>query len=776
MKNILFLSVFIFSINSFSQSNNKSSLVLSEIMKGNEYIGFQPENAYWSLDSRYIFFNWNPDKNPGNSLYAFSLESKKTAKVTKEFLLKNFEFDKKQKGFSFVYYILDGALVQYNSKDKSIAIVYQTTAQIHSLQRITNSENAYFISDNNLYCYNEKSKGIQQLTNFIQKENEIEQHDSTYLERQQVELFKYVRNENTKNAWDKKEEITLFQFPKEQFLGKEAIENIQLSNDAKFILFRLGQYDDGTETLIENHVTNDGFSKITSARPKVNENENHFKLGIYNRSKDTIQYVDFSILSDIRKKPLYLNDPKPFEKDRAIVINEAIFSKNGSTAVIDVRSQDNKDRWIVLLNCETGKITEIEKQHDEAWIGGPGISSWDYDYGTLGWLNNETIYFQSEETGYSHLYTLNVHSKKKNALTAGKWEVYSAELSKDASKFFISANKTHPGNRDFYHLSLKDHKLIPILSKDGFHEVSVSPDEKTLAVRYSFKNKPWEIYYCKNESASELIQITQSISKEFKNYSWITPEVITYKGSDGKDVYARVFKPTIENKNKSAVLFVHGAGYLQNAHNYWSYYCREYMFHNLLVDNGYTVIDVDYRASEGYGRDYRTAIYENMGGRDLEDYIDARSLLINQYGIDSNKIGIYGGSYGGFITLMGMLKTPGKFKCGAALRSVTDWAHYNHEYTNNILNTPETDPIAFKKSSPIYYANNLQGRLLMLHGMVDDNVQFQDIIRLSQRFIELGKTNWELAVFPIETHSFKESYSWTDEFRRIYELFEEELK
>ena len=200
------------------------------------------------------------------------------------------------------------------------------------------------------------------------------------------------------------------------------------------------------------------------------------------------------------------------------------------------------------------------------------------------------------------------------------------------------------------------------------------------------------------------------------------------------------------------------------------------MFHNLLVDNGYTVIDVDYRASEGYGRDYRTAIYENMGGRDLEDYIDARSLLINQFGIDSNKIGIYGGSYGGFITLMGMLKTPGKFKCGAALRSVTDWAHYNHEYTNNILNTPETDPIAFQKSSPIYYANNLQGRLLMLHGMVDDNVQFQDIVRLSQRFIELGKTNWELAVFPIEAHSFKENYSWADEFRRIYELFEEELK
>lgn len=125
---------------------------------------------------------------------------------------------------------------------------------------------------------------------------------------------------------------------------------------------------------------------------------------------------------------------------------------------------------------------------------------------------------------------------------------------------------------------------------------------------------------------------------------------------------------------------------------------------------------------------------------------------------------------------MALLTEPGQFKCGAALRSVTDWAHYNLEYTSNILNFPETDPEAYRRSSPIYFAENLQDQLLMLHGMVDDNVQFQDIVRLSQRFIELGKDNWELAVFPVEAHGFKESYSWLDEYRRILKLFEENLK
>ena len=150
--------------------------------------------------------------------------------------------------------------------------------------------------------------------------------------------------------------------------------------------------------------------------------------------------------------------------------------------------------------------------------------------------------------------------------------------------------------------------------------------------------------------------------------------------------------------------------------------------------------------------------------------------MINELGIDKDRIGIYGGSYGGFITLMALLTEPGKFKCGAALRSVTDWAHYNHEYTSNILNTPTSDSIAYMRSSPIYFADNLEDKLLMLHGIKDDNVQFQDVVRLSQRFIELGKDNWELAIFPLEPHSFKESSSWIDEYKRILKLFEDNLR
>src|SRR5258708_31520717 len=166
------------------------------------------------------------------------------------------------------------------------------------------------------------------------------------------------------------------------------------------------------------------------------------------------------------------------------------------------------------------------------------------------------------------------------------------------------------------------------------------------------------------------------------------------------------------------------------------------MFHHLLMSRGYTVLDIDYRGSRGYGRDWRTAIYRHMGGKDLEDNVDAARFLVNAHGVDPKRIGVYGGSYGGFITLMAMFTTPDVFAAGAALRPVTDWAAYNNGYTSNILNTPQKDEEAYRKSSPIYYAQHLKGALLIFHGMVDTNRFFQDTVRLGQRVIELRNANW----------------------------------
>ena len=246
------------------------------------------------------------------------------------------------------------------------------------------------------------------------------------------------------------------------------------------------------------------------------------------------------------------------------------------------------------------------------------------------------------------------------------------------------------------------------------------------------------------------------------------------------DVYARVYLPQGYDKTRAekypAVIFNHGAGYLQNAHYGFSGYFREFMFHNLLTQQGYVVMDMDFRGSKGYGRDWRTAVYRNMGYPEVEDNKDGVSWMVANTNVDVAKVGTYGGSYGGFLTFMALFTEPELFQAGAALRPVTDWAHYNAPYTSNILNTPDVDAIAYKRSSPIEHAQGLEKPLLIMSGVLDDNVFFQDSVRLVQRLIELEKPMFETAIYPVEPHGFKQPSSWLDEYRRIYKLFEQELK
>jgi dipeptidyl aminopeptidase/acylaminoacyl peptidase len=308
----------------------------------------------------------------------------------------------------------------------------------------------------------------------------------------------------------------------------------------------------------------------------------------------------------------------------------------------------------------------------------------------------------------------------------------------------------------------------------------VSPDDSTVGMIYSYVNKPPEVYLMGNHPGAAATQVTTSTSEEWRAGKWLEPELVTFKARDGVDVPARLYTPEMlggrRDRNAPGVIFVHGAGYLQNAHRYWSSYYREYMFHHLLASRGYVVLDVDYRGSAGYGRDWRTAIYRHMGGKDLDDIVDGARYLVEKQRVNPRRMGVYGGSYGGFITLMAMFTSPRTFAAGAALRPVTDWAHYNHPYTSNILNEPQSDAEAYRRSSPIYFADKLEGALLILHGMVDVNVHFQDSVRLAQRLIELRKENWELAAYPVEDHGFVKETSWADEYKRILKLFDTHLR
>lgn len=786
MKAILLPLLLINILVSFAQKANVSTLKIAEIMQGEGFIGNLPHSIKWMPDNS-VLFKRDGDNNRVDEHYLLDINTNEVKKLSASELAILPEYGySTQEETENKFYTTGPSLYQWDNEAPKPSLLGFDLKGYEEIYTVNNPDVVYYLKNHNLYSFSLKSPWLKQITNFKKgsekKEAQLSENES-YLKRQQEELFSVIvekeKRKQEKEAFKKGKNAD---HPLTIYIGKDYLHSITISPDERYVTFMLSDYPDNEQTHVDDHVTSSGRTTPINARPKIGREDPTHKLGIFDIEKNKVSYVSVENLEGIKNKPEYLQlyDQDKFvptyDKPKNVIFHGPYYSKEGR-AIIEVKSYDNKDRWIATMNLETADLTQVDHQHDQAWIGGPGISGWNEVPGNIGWLkDNKTVYFQSEESGYSHLYLYDIEKDKKVQLTHGKFEIHSTKLSKDGTKFFVSANKNHPGNREFYHLNIKSKKWTPILTKTGNYEVEVSPDEKYLAYRYSYKNQPWELYVMENKVEGTPQQITHSLNDKFISYKWREPDVTTFKASDGAEVYARVYHPKETDKNNAAVIFVHGAGYLQNAHNWWSGYYREYMFNNLLADNGYTVLDIDYRASKGYGREWRTGIYRHMGGKDLSDHVDGRKYLIDELGIDEEKIGVYGGSYGGFITIMALLNEPGKFQSGAAVRSVTDWAHYNHEYTSNILNTPVTDSIAFRQSSPIYFADQLEDKLLMLHGMVDDNVQYQDVVRLSQRFIELGKTNWDLIGYPVEPHGFKESSSWTDEYGRIFKLFQETLR
>jgi dipeptidyl aminopeptidase/acylaminoacyl peptidase len=263
---------------------------------------------------------------------------------------------------------------------------------------------------------------------------------------------------------------------------------------------------------------------------------------------------------------------------------------------------------------------------------------------------------------------------------------------------------------------------------------------------------------------------------------WNEPKFISFAAKDGTKIPAKIYLPAAFDKKKKypMVIFVHGAGYLQNVINGWNNYYREFMFNEMLTGKGYVVLDIDYRGSAGYGRGFRTDVYDYLGGLDYEDHLDAIDYTVKNYAVDEKRIGVYGGSYGGFMAEMLVMRAPEKIAAAAALRPVADWKNYyasSPVYTTERLGFPDKNPEGYKRSSPISYADKLQKPLLILHGLVDDNVPAQDSMQLVEKLIRLEKTPYFEAMFyPAENHGFARPTSWADEYARILVFFEKHLR
>ncbi|MGN8068389.1 prolyl oligopeptidase family serine peptidase [Mucilaginibacter sp. 22184] len=764
------------------------TLTVEKIMRDPKWIGTSPSNIRWSDDSKKIYFKWNPGHDDADALYAITtgtISPQKVSIAEQRGLTADGEWNK---GHTQKVFEKNGDLFIADIKTGKVTQLTNTEQREDDPVFSGNEQEIIFKQNNNLFALKLNGGRLKQLTNFVRspekkKDAETLNDQELWLKKQQLELFDIIKKEAKEDKLDSTQAAALEpQQLKELITGGDRVGAVKISPDGKYITYRLTKAANGVKNaIVPNYVTASGFTEDIPNRSKVGRASSSSKMFVFDTRRQSFYPVLTQDIPGIKDLPDYVKDypaelaeRKKANADRQVDVEGPFWSADGKNAVVVISAQDNKDRWIMRLDPVTGKLTLLDRQRDEAWIGGPGIET--SAAGNVGFTDDTHFYFQSEASGYSHIYLVDVIGGAKKQLTSGKWEVQTLQLSNDKKTFYFTANMEHPGITHFYSIPVSGGKPVKITGMKGGNDVTLSPDEKWLAIRYSYSNKPWELYLQPNKPGAKAVQVTHSVSAEFNSYAWRDPEIITFKNRYGADVYARQYLPKKADPAKPAVIFVHGAGYLQEVTYSWSYYFREFMFNNLLADNGYTVLDIDYTASAGYGRDWRTGIYRHMGGKDLTDQVDGVKYLVEKFGVNPKHVGLYGGSYGGFITLMGMFTEPDVFAAGGAIRSVTDWAHYNHGYTSNILNEPFTDEQAYRKSSPIYFVNGLKGNLLMLHGMIDQNVNYQDIIRLTQKLIELHKENWELASYPVEDHGFEQPSSWADEYKRIFKLFEQTLR
>jgi dipeptidyl aminopeptidase/acylaminoacyl peptidase len=775
-------------------------ITLEKIMADPDWMGPAVKDPYWSVDGRSIYYSAKRSGSPIVDLHRIDLSDHKDQIVEPKTMAAAdaaavFDRAGKRAAFArngdiFVREVAGGRLTQITRTQQN-----KTTPQFSADGRLLS-----FRVDNDWFIY-DFGTGITTPAAVVKTEKDPDAPPKADdLRDLQLHIFSTLKRLHDESEASKKyaedlrkADVTRAAAP--FYLGEDVIiRDTELSPDGRWLVIVTAPKSaaKGFEGKLTRYVTESGYEEFETERLRVGRNppipQSLILLNLVDHTQHALSIDNLPGISDdplkaIREEngtreaqadAVEAKDSKPKTRGVTMVSDDPdggaggiVWSADGTALAIQLTSIDNKDRWIASVDFAKYELVPQHRLSDSAWIN--------WTLNEFGWLSdNRTLWYESEESGYAHLYTKAPNAAAK-ALTQGRFEVSEPALSADGRWFYVLSNATAPYSYDVYRVPSAGGNLQRITQLQGLEKFALDHGGKQLLVTHSSPYVRAQIAVLKADGSDAARDVTDTRTAEYKSMVWKDPEIVKIPSThfDGV-IYAKVYRDSGASASGKhpAVIFIHGAGYLQNVHLRYPYYFREQMFNNLLVQKGYVVLDMDYRASAGYGRDWRTAIYRQMGHPELEDLLDGKKWLAEQAGVDPKRVGLYGGSYGGFMTLMGLFRAPGEFAAGAALRPVTDWMQYENDYTAAILNTPQIDPIAYARSSPLEFADGLRDPLLICHGVIDDNVLFEDSMRLYQRLIELHKDNFTISPYPLDRHGFSNADSWLDEYKRIYRLFE----
>ena len=417
------------------------------------------------------------------------------------------------------------------------------------------------------------------------------------------------------------------------------------------------------------------------------------------------------------------------------------WSPNGKL-LLDQESDSATDRWLHTVDPRDGRLKEIWHDHRETRIYTSIASAWHSD--------GERVVFLSDLGDRYGLYLLTPGEKTPNLLTNKSFDVTGTPLiTAPANRIFFQSNEPSPYERHVFHISDEGGASTRVTTLPGQHRPYPSPDGMRVALLHNSDMSPTELYLMDTRDGLIESQITISPNSEFMDRSWVQPRYATFKSQiDDYTLHARILEPAnIKRGKRYPVIF--GPAYSNTVRNRWAGTIG--LLQQLLVERGYIVIQVDVRGSTGYGREFREKFLMDFAGNDIEDLESAVNYLSTLPYVDPERIGIWGSSYGGTLTIYSLFKKPGLFKAGVAGAAAVDPYFFGTDDVA-IVRRPESHPEAFARGA-LQYADNLEDHLLIIHGMQDHVVPFKTAAVLAEELIRLGK-DFDFVFVPGATHGW----------------------
>ena len=458
--------------------------------------------------------------------------------------------------------------------------------------------------------------------------------------------------------------------------------------------------------------------------------------------------------------------------------------------VFDGQSKDFKKYFIYTADATTGSVKTIHEVDEENFWSIP-------DWGEAGaqpWPspNGKWIAFLSDQDGWDHLYVMPSAGGDAVQITKGKFEAWRPAWSHDSTRIAFDANlEDHPGDRQIGIATIGDDpaqaKIAYLTPGTGTNiEPHWSEGDGRLVYQHTDTHNSADLYTIVMKEGAQPVRLTDSMPAEMDRSRFVEPQFVHYPGPDGQQVPAWLFVPKNLDRTKKhpAILWIHGDGVNQN-YNGWHVqrnYAVYYSIHQYFLQKGYVVLAPDYRGSIGYGRDWRTAVSMDVGGKDAKDTWMGGNYLKTLPYVDGNRIGVWGLSYGGFFTLIAMTDQPRLFRAGVDVAGVVDYAMYysdpyHGDWTASRIGTPEEHPDVYKNASPISHIDRLERPLLVLHGTADVNVPFLESVWLMDEALKKHKGDLvSFMIYPGEFHYFSREHVLRDAWHRVDQFFDTYLR